>query len=190
MMKLAMLQRFAARGILRSTTATLIVARPLSGLADRAAAIERELRQKHYKAAHASDGSRGDWDKPKSKEEMEQLHNLYHKIDDLETELAALKAEVAEERRIFAVEAPDGTSDARLQEEMEEVKHIIADAAVLEDQEAVEKMHKKEEDVKKFHGTYVCFYSYVMFWWVENYDKFFRRKLLFLSIKISMETAV
>jgi len=160
-MKLAMLQRFATRGILRSATATsasstiVAAARPFSGLADRAAAIEQELRQKHYKAAHASDGSRGDWDKPKSKEEMEHLHNLYHKIDDLESELATLKAEVKEQQRIFAVEAPDGESDAHLKEELEEVKHIIEDAAALEDKKAVEQMHKKDKEVKKFHGMFI-----------------------------------
>ena len=66
----------------------------MSGMTDRSAALLQELQQNHYTASHASDGSRGDWDKPKSKQEMEQLHNLYHKIDALETELAGLKEEV------------------------------------------------------------------------------------------------
>ena len=163
MMKLATVARVAARSaIVRSSSvpggsAFRIILRPLSGgsLADRAAAIERELQQGHFKAAHASDGSRGDWDKPKSKEEMEQLHNLYHKIDAMETELAALKEEVRQQQRIFAVEAPDGVSDALLQEELEEVKHIIDDAAVLEKNEEIKKKRQRKEEVKKYHGMFL-----------------------------------
>ena len=163
-MKLAMIPRVAVRAALvrripRGATAAIRVVtavRPLSSasLADRAAAMEREVQQGHYQAAHASDGSRGDWDQPKSKEEMEQLHNLYHKIDALETELAALKEEARQQQRIFAVEAPDGESDAHLQEELEEVKHMIDDAAVLEKKEEVEKKHQREQEVKKYHGMF------------------------------------
>jgi hypothetical protein len=35
--------------------------------------------------------------------------------------------------KVFAVDAPDGTSDARIKEEMAEIQHIIDDAAVHED---------------------------------------------------------
>jgi len=150
MMKLALLQRVATRSLTRH--ATVVSVRAYSGLTERAAAIEQELRQKHNTAAHASDGSRGDWDKPKSAAEMERLHDLYHKIDALEGELSELKEQVRAQQRIFAVEAPDGDSDAHVLEEMEEVKHIIEDAAKLEDKDAIEKKHKKEEQVKKFHG--------------------------------------
>ena len=121
-------------------------------LSERAAAIEEELQQKHYKAAHASDGSRGDWDKPKSKQEMEALHNLYHKIDALESELSNLKSQVKEQQRIFAIDAPDGESDGHLQEELQEINHIIEDAAAVEEREAIEKKHKLEKETKKFHA--------------------------------------
>ena len=107
MMKLSVLQRVASRVVARIPRHPTVV-RPMSGLTDRSAALLQELQQNHYTASHASDGSRGGWDKPKSKQEMEQLHNLYHKIDALETELAGLKEEVRVQQRIFAVEAPDG----------------------------------------------------------------------------------
>ena len=58
------------------------------------------------------------------------------------------------QQRIFAVEAPDGESDANLWEELDEVKHIIDDAAALENKEASENKHRREEDVQKYHGMF------------------------------------
>jgi len=158
--KLILLRRLVAT---RATTARGLVAHHQTAaaarcfsvggtLSERAAAIEEELQQQHYKAAHASDGSRGDWDKPKSKQEMEALHNLYHKIDSLESELSNLKRQVQEQQRIFAIDAPDGESDGHLQEELQEINHIIEDAAAVQDKEAIEKKHKLEKETKKFHA--------------------------------------
>jgi len=114
--------------------------------------IEEELQVEHNKAAHAFDESRGDYDAPKSKEEMAALNALYHRIDALETELQEVKTMVRDARRIYAVDAPDGESDDIVKETLEEVNHIIEDAAKIEDVAKIKKQHQMETEVKKFHA--------------------------------------
>ena len=95
--------------------------------------IESELKKEHYKAQHAFDDSRGDFDAPKTAEQMKELNHLYHKIDALERDLASAKAMLRDAQRTFAIDAPDGESDGHIQEEMEEIKNIIDNAASKND---------------------------------------------------------
>lgn len=78
--------------------------------------------------------------------EMEQVDHI---IDDT---LTKAQADARRKDAPFAVESPDGESDAELMGDIEEVQHIIDDAAELQDKEKIEKYHKLEEDVKKFHA--------------------------------------
>jgi hypothetical protein len=91
--------------------------------------IERELKSKHEMAQHAFDGSQGDFDVPKSPKQMQELHDLYHRIDELESDLVEVKGMLRDATRTFAVDAPDGETDGHIQEELDEVKRIIDDAA-------------------------------------------------------------
>ena len=52
----------------------------------------------------------------------------------------------------FAVDGPDGDSLGHELEEKLEVDHIIQEAAMHENKEYIEKVHKLEDDVKKFHA--------------------------------------
>jgi hypothetical protein len=85
-------------------------------------------------------------------EQMETLNHMYDKIDDLEKQIKELKQAVKETKLTYAVDAPDGDSDGHIKEEMLEIEHIIDEAAAHEDKESIEKKHKIEEDVKKFHA--------------------------------------
>jgi BMFP domain-containing protein YqiC len=91
--------------------------------------IEAELKAKHEKALHALDDSQGDFDIPKTPKQMQELHDLYHRINELESDLAEVKGMLRDAKRTFAVDAPDGESDGHIQEELEEIKHIIDDSA-------------------------------------------------------------
>lgn len=51
--------------------------------------------------------------------------------------------------KFIAVDAPDGETDGHIEEEMEEVKHIIDDASKYEDKEAIEHLHKLQDAVHK-----------------------------------------
>ncbi len=64
-------------------------------------------------------------------------------------QLEELKVKMAEARKTYAVDSPDGYSDAWEKEEMEEIKHIIDDAAAHEDKEEVERFHKQQEEAAK-----------------------------------------
>jgi hypothetical protein len=90
--------------------------------------IETGLQAKHEKALHALDDSWRDFDVPKTPKQMHELHDLYHRIDELESDLAEVKGMLRDAKRTFAVDAPDGESDGRIQEELEEIKHIIDDS--------------------------------------------------------------
>jgi hypothetical protein len=57
--------------------------------------------------------------------------------------------EVELRKKVFAVDAPDGETDAAFKEEMIEIDHIIDDAAKVENKDAVEKKHKVEDTVRK-----------------------------------------
>ena len=57
----------------------------------------------------------------------------------------AILADRAAAAKIMAVESPDGEVDGHILEELEEVNHIIEEAAKFEDKEAVEKRHDWDE---------------------------------------------
>lgn len=62
--------------------------------------------------------------------------------DDIAAELDKMKRFLIDARKIVAVEAPDGTSDAMMQEEMKQVANIIDEAALHEDREEIAAQHK------------------------------------------------
>ena len=57
--------------------------------------------------------------------------------DDIAAELDKMKRLMIDARKIYAVEAPDGTSDGMIQEEMNQVSHIIDEAALHEDKDEI-----------------------------------------------------
>ena len=59
-------------------------------------------------------------------------------------ELKELEALLEQAKTIFAVDAPDGDTDAHLAAEMEEINHIIEDTAKFEDAEEVFAAHEAE----------------------------------------------
>ena len=65
---------------------------------------------------------------------------------------AVLRQRMQELDPAFAVDGPDGDSLGHELEEKLEVDHIIQEAAMHENKEYIEKVHKLEEDVKKFHA--------------------------------------
>jgi hypothetical protein len=73
--------------------------------------------------------------------------SVKHK-DDISTELAKLQSILHEARQEFyyGVDAPDGEGDWHVREEMQEIKHIIDNAAVLEDKDEVMRRHKMEAE--------------------------------------------
>jgi uncharacterized protein (DUF433 family) len=82
----------------------------------------------------------------------QELHHV-EEIADYAAEMERVKlinkneldaATEAEAKKIFAVEAPDGTSDELLQVEMHEVEEIIDFAAAHEDVEMIKKKHEVE----------------------------------------------
>jgi len=58
--------------------------------------------------------------------------------EDLKAQMDHLKV-LMEKRKIFAVDSPDGEVDGHIQEEMEEINHIIDDAAARKDKDKIEK---------------------------------------------------
>jgi hypothetical protein len=74
--------------------------------------------------------------------------SVKHK-QDISTELSELKSflqDAHQDARFYGVDAPDGESDWHVQEEMQEINHIIDDAAVLEDKDEVMRRHKMEAE--------------------------------------------
>lgn len=64
-----------------------------------------------------------------------------------------LKAIVEPSKRIFAVDAPDGTPDGYRQEDMQEIKHIIDEAALHEDGEAISQQRAAAAENRKLLGV-------------------------------------
>lgn len=95
------------------------------------------------------------------REEMVQVSKLINDAAAVETgilrerilqEHAMEDALAKDALKIFAVDSPDGDSDGHVVEEMEEIKHIIDDAAEMEKGEVLDQIlrrHKLEEDVAK-----------------------------------------
>ena len=112
--------------------------------------MAEELRKKIY-AVDAPDGETDGH----INEEMEEITHI---IDDAavleDTDAVKREHQMAEElnKKIFAVDAPDGETDGHINEEMEEITHIIDDAAVLEDKQAIIRKHALETAVRKEHA--------------------------------------
>jgi hypothetical protein len=69
--------------------------------------------------------------------------------EDIVAEIAELRALLKSAKKVFAVDAPDGFSDAAFNEELLEINRIINDAAEHEDKAAVEKRHEMEAELRK-----------------------------------------
>lgn len=71
--------------------------------------------------------------------------------DEIQARIKKLKAAMREAEKIYAVDSPDGEDDGHLAEEMEEIKHLIDDAAIAENGELKKKIlyqHKMEKAVQ------------------------------------------
>jgi hypothetical protein len=106
----------------RSTTLMRLGSRALARLAT------KRVVQPHY-VTTCFKGMSTQVKKPVPKDEDEAASDIYH-----------LKY-IEEAKATFAVDAPDGETDWHLKLEMEEIKHIIDDAAVLEDAAAIQAKH-------------------------------------------------
>jgi hypothetical protein len=69
--------------------------------------------------------------------------------EELSEQIASLKKMMQQAKSTFAVDAPDGIADAGTKEEMEEVNHIIQDAAEHEDKDKIDFQHKMSHAVQK-----------------------------------------
>jgi hypothetical protein len=79
----------------------------------------------------------------------ELLEPTRKKKEDITKQLVELRKLMASAKKTYAVDAPDGESDGHIQEELLEIKHIIDDAAVLEDKDAILRQRKLAAENKK-----------------------------------------
>jgi hypothetical protein len=87
---------------------------------------------------------------PGSNEEIEGLfEKSASQKEQISHQIASLKALLKQVQGTFAVDAPDGTSDAQLREGLKEVDQIIDYAAEHEDTKKINKRHELENAVKK-----------------------------------------
>ena len=86
-------------------------------------------------------------------EEMQEIQSILDDVaahkEEIKARLQKVAAAVKEAQRIYAVDSPDGETDGHIAEELEEIKHIIDDAAVHEDKKKIEYSHKMEDAVRK-----------------------------------------
>jgi len=103
-------------------------------------------------APMAVDGPDGDSDGHMA-EELAEVKAIIDDVaahkEEIKARLQKVAARVAENKKTFAVDSPDGETDGHIQEEMEEIKHIIEDAAAHEDKQKVLYQHKMEAAVRK-----------------------------------------
>ena len=85
-------------------------------------------------------------------DQIRAIDDLVGKVDKLEAHVRDLKAQMGKLDPTFGVDGPDGDPLGHEMEELQEVEHIIEEAALHEDKDHVNKIHKLEEDVKKFHA--------------------------------------
>jgi hypothetical protein len=83
----------------------------------------------------------------------EEIYGLFEKSasqkKQLSHQIADLKAVLMQAQGTFAVDAPDGTSDAQLRDGLKEVNQIIDYAAEHEDVNKINKLHGLQDAVKK-----------------------------------------
>jgi hypothetical protein len=76
---------------------------------------------------------------------------------DISTELSELKSILQDARQdaryFYGVDAPDGESDWHVHEEMQEINHIIEDAAVLEDKDEVMRRHEMKAEAARIFAV-------------------------------------
>jgi succinate dehydrogenase flavin-adding protein (antitoxin of CptAB toxin-antitoxin module) len=111
------------------------------------AEIEERARARKIFAVEAPDGT-PDYELKRGLKEVEQIIDFAAEHEDLDEvihEHQAERKERARARKIFAVEAPDGTPDYELKRGLKEVDEIIDFAAEHEDADMVKKQHEIEE---------------------------------------------
>ena len=111
-----------------------------------------ELRALMKSAPIAVDAPDGETD-GHLREEMLEIQAIFEDVaphkEQINARLSKLQALIAEAEKTYAVDAPDGEVDGHLQEEMEEINHIIVDAAAHEDSAKIDRKHKNEKAVRK-----------------------------------------
>jgi hypothetical protein len=86
---------------------------------------------------------------------LEEIMEINHIIEDAaaheDTREIEYQHKMDEEaqKKIFAVDSPDGEVDGHTLEEITEINHIIDDAAAHEDTRKIEYQHKMDEAVRK-----------------------------------------
>lgn len=86
--------------------------------------------------------------------EMEELfQNEEAKKAALQRQIDELKEIVASAKRSFAVDAPDGMPDGYQQEELKEINHIIEEAALREDGDAIMRERAAVADNRRAMGV-------------------------------------
>ena len=119
------------------------------GLVDRKKVSELKAMWPKVTAVDAPDGASD----AELAAEMKEIQAIFDDVaahkDEINARLAKLHAIMKENQKIFAVESPDGEVDGHIAEEMEEIKHIIDDAAKLEDKDQIDYQHKMEGAVRK-----------------------------------------
>ena len=85
-------------------------------------------------------------------EQLRVLNEMFDKFDKLEENVAKLHEQVKKLDPNFAVDGPDGDSIGHEKEELQEIEHIIEEAALHEDKDAIIRKHKLQDDVKAYHA--------------------------------------
>lgn len=87
------------------------------------------------------------------RDELMEIQAIFDDVaahkEEINARLEKLQAAMADAEKTYAVDSPDGEVDGHLQEEMEEIEHIIKDAAAHEDGAKIERQHKMEAAVRK-----------------------------------------
>ncbi|GAX27951.1 hypothetical protein FisN_32Lh029 [Fistulifera solaris] len=105
--------------------------------------IERSMEKLHETYAHKKTAIQRPTIQWTDTSEIDRLfdQSQQHK-DDIAAELEKMKRFLIDARTIFAVEAPDGISDAMEKEDMKQAAHIIDEAAIYEDKEEIDAQHR------------------------------------------------
>jgi predicted nuclease with RNAse H fold len=86
--------------------------------------------------------------------EMDELfQDSKTRKEKMKQQLAEIQALLKTAKKTYAVDAPDGTCDDCVMHERQEIDHIIEDAALHEDKEAVKQLHAQDEANRRVLGV-------------------------------------
>ena len=133
---------FVNKGLRTTAVRNLILLRGVGTQVTQKAAVAMELPSSHQ---HYETATTIKWMDPN---EVDRLFNTVAKAQVT----GDANANLSEPHRFYAVDAPDGETDGHLEEEIEEIMHIIEDAADHEDTEAVLHKHAMKTAFDKIHA--------------------------------------